>query len=85
MKKFEHKPGTGSLFKNNYKKTPRQPDINGQLKVSRDYKSGEVINFAGWVHEGPKAKYYSLSESNNNLKSDDLNVINIDVWDASHD
>ena len=79
MKKYEHKLGTGSLFKNKFKKTIKQPDINGQLRVSRTYLLGEIVKFSGWVHESENNKYYSLSENNHVSESNVIEAINIDL------
>ncbi len=69
-KKFEHKLGTGSLFKNKYRQTEKQPSIVGQIRVSRDIKAGEVFKFSGWPRESENNKYYSLSENNYNYESE---------------
>lgn len=79
LNKFEHKPGTGSVFKNKFKKTIKQPDINGQLRVSRAYLSGEVIKFSGWIHEGTNNNYYSLSENNYNPQSSVIDSLDKDL------
>lgn len=79
MKKYEHKLGTGSLFKNKFKKTIKQPDINGQLRVSRTYMLGEIVKFSGWIHESENNKYYSLSENNHVSESNVIEAIDIDL------
>jgi hypothetical protein len=78
LHKFEHKPGTGSLFKNKFKKTIKQPDINGQIKLSRSYEAGELIKFSGWLHESPNNKYYSLSENNYSAQLDLFDYLEIE-------
>ena len=65
MNKFEHKQGTGSLFKNQFKTKSNQPDFTGKIVVSRDYKAGEEIKFAAWKKESAKGTYLSISENNN--------------------
>ena len=79
LNKFEHKPGTGSLFKNKFKKTIKQPDINGQIRLSRSYVAGEIIKFSGWIHESPNNKYYSLSENNYSLQSGVIDSLDTDL------
>jgi hypothetical protein len=79
LNKFEHKPGTGSLFKNKFKKTIKQPDINGQIRLSRSYVAGEIIKFSGWIHESPNNKYYSLSENNYSLQSEVIDSLDTDL------
>ncbi len=79
LNKFEHKPGTGSVFKNKFKKTIKQPDINGQLRVSRAYMAGEVIRFSGWIHESTNNKYFSLSENNYNTQSEVIDSVDINL------
>ena len=32
---FKHKPGNGSLFKNNYKEKEQQPDFQGSIVLQR--------------------------------------------------
>jgi hypothetical protein len=65
MNKFEHKHGTGSLFKNQFKSKSNHPDFTGKIVVSRDYKTGEEIKFAAWKKESAKGVFLSLSENNN--------------------
>lgn len=79
MKKYEHKIGTGSLFKNKFKKTIKQPDINGQIRVSRAYMPGEIIKFSGWINENQTNKYYSLSENNFNTQSAIIKTVDLDL------
>lgn len=57
MADFVHKPGTGSFFKNSYKEEgSNQPDWKGKINHE-----GELIEFAGWIKDGKKGKYISLS------------------------
>lgn len=79
MKKYEHKLGTGSLFKNKFKKTTKQPDINGQIRVSRAYMPGEIVKFSGWINENQNNKYYSLSENNYNAQSAIIKSVDFDL------
>ena len=44
---FQLKPNTGSLFKNEKKEKPNQPDYNGTVNVD-----GKVYYLAGWKKAG---------------------------------
>lgn len=59
MATFEHKAGTGSLFKNEPKQKENSPDYTGSIKDN----SGKVWRLAAWVKEGAKGKFMSLSLS----------------------
>lgn len=53
---FQHKPNTGSLFKNDRKEKDTHPDYNGVLLV------GDTEYWlSGWVKEGKRGKFFSLS------------------------
>ncbi len=58
---FELNPGQGSLFKNDRKEQPNQPDYKGKLKDP----SGKLWDIAGWRKEGKNGKpaWMSLSLS----------------------
>ena len=43
MSNFIHKPGTGSLFPNQFKTKDNQPDLTGVMVMSRDCKAGEKV------------------------------------------
>lgn len=78
---FEHKDGSGSLFKNDKKGNDRAPDYKGDICVN-----GEVMEIAAWLKEGKAGKFMSLSVKPKqtarertmgavrNMKDDDLDV-----------
>jgi hypothetical protein len=54
---FQLKDGQGSLFWNDRKEKPEQPDFQGQLQVG-----GVAYRIAGWLRESQKGnKWLSLS------------------------
>jgi hypothetical protein len=63
MKPFQHKPGSGSLFQNQYKNKDTHPDYTGKILVSRDYKAGDEIKLAAWKRESTKGTFLSLGEN----------------------
>lgn len=77
MNQFQHKPGSGSLFQNQYKNKDTQPDYTGKILISRDYKAGDEIKLAAWKKESTLGTFLSLSENtyepqvieNNSLRS----------------
>jgi hypothetical protein len=48
MSKYEHKPGFGSLFKNENKSSENHPDLTGSLKDL----SGKDLQIAAWKKRG---------------------------------
>jgi hypothetical protein len=58
MAQFEHKPGSGSLFRND-KKTDKAPDYTGTIV---DH-NGKPWRLGAWVKEGKKGKFFSLAIS----------------------
>lgn len=58
---YEHKPGTGSLFKNDKAgDNPKAPMYKGKFMTS----SGELIDLALWVQETKSGlKYFSVKQS----------------------
>jgi hypothetical protein len=54
--KYEQKPNTGVLFKNNKKETDRHPDYTGNILLS----DGEYM-VSAWVKDGKSGKFFSLS------------------------
>jgi hypothetical protein len=53
---FEHKEGSGSLFRNDRKQPgEKTPDYRGEIKLN-----GEIIKIAGWIREGQRGKFLSL-------------------------
>ena len=53
---YEHREGSGSLFKNKSKNQENQPDYRGDFMLN-----GELHEIAAWVKEGSKGKFFSLS------------------------
>jgi len=76
MSDFKHKPGTGSLFTNQYKTKDSQPDLNGKIILSKSYQAGDEIKIAAWKKISAKGPFLSLSENNyESLEvSDDSNI-----------
>jgi len=50
------KEGSGSLFKNDRKTTDNHPDWTGTIMVA-----GKEMWLSGWVKEGKKGKFFSIS------------------------
>ena len=63
MNKFIHKPGSGSLFQNQYKNKDTHPDYTGKILISRDYKAGDEIKLAAWKRESTRGTFLSLGEN----------------------
>jgi hypothetical protein len=63
MKKFQHKPGSGSLFPTQNKIKDTYPDFTGKIVVAKNYKVGDEIRIAGWKKESTLGTFLSLSES----------------------
>ena len=49
-------PNSGSLFKNDKKKTDKHPDYTGHGEIG-----GDEYWFSAWIKEGKKGKFMSLS------------------------
>jgi len=60
---FQHKPGRGSLFKNDYKTTENHPDAKGKIVAHRDIREGETLEIAAWTKTGSKGRFQSLELS----------------------
>ena len=54
---FEHKPGQGSLFKNDRKEKDTHADYNGTLVLP----DGTECWLNAWLKDGGKGKFFSLS------------------------
>ena len=59
MAKFEHKPGSFSLFRNDRKERDNQPDYTGN---GADL-DGKPIRVAAWLKEGKSGKFMSCKFS----------------------
>ena len=64
MTHFTHKPGTGSLFKNQFKSKENQPDLTGKIILSKDLKAGDELKIAAWMRGSDKGNFLSISENN---------------------
>ena len=53
---YEMKDGSGALFRNDKGDNPARPDYRGDLMID-----GTVYEIAGWLKEGAKGKFLSLS------------------------
>jgi hypothetical protein len=53
---FELKDGQGSFFKNAKDGVEARPDYRGEFKWA-----GTMFKISGWIKEGPKGKWMSLS------------------------
>lgn len=69
MTSFTHKPGTGSLFKNQYKNKDNQPDLTGKIVLSRDLKAGDELKISAWKKTTDKGVFLSISENNYDAQS----------------
>jgi len=55
---FEHKNGSGSIFKNKRKDKENQPDYTGTMRGL----DGKDYRIALWIKDGKKGKFFSLSQ-----------------------
>jgi hypothetical protein len=53
---YEHKDGSGALFKNTKKEKDTHPDYRGELMLN-----GVLLEVAAWIKDGAKGKYMSIS------------------------
>jgi len=53
---YEHKDGSGALFKNDKGDNPARPDYRGDLMID-----GTLYEIAAWIKDGNKGKFMSLS------------------------
>lgn len=54
---FELREGQGTLFKNDKDGNEKRPDYRGELKLL----SGETVKLAGWIKQGAKGSFLSIS------------------------
>jgi uncharacterized protein (DUF736 family) len=67
MADYEHKPGNGSIFKNQYKEKNGQPDYRGSIKLQ----DGADKELAAWVKQDKNGNsFLSLSISDPYVKQD---------------
>ncbi len=62
---FQQKDNTGTLFKNDYKKTENHPDYRGKCMVN-----GVEMEMAAWIKEGKSGKFMSFAFSEPYQKDD---------------
>jgi len=53
---WEHREGSGSLFKNDQKGNEKAPGYRGEILLG-----GVLYELAGWVKEGNTGKFFSLA------------------------
>jgi len=53
---YEHKENSGSLFRNDGKKTDNHPDYTGKLNIA-----GQMWDVSGWIKDSNGKKWLSLS------------------------
>jgi hypothetical protein len=53
---FQHKDGTGALFRSDQKGNERAPRYRGELMIN-----GTAYELAAWVKEGSRGTFLSLS------------------------
>ena len=70
MAEFKHKPGNGSIFKNDYKTTDNQPDYKGKILLQ----DGTEQQIALWIKEGANGKFFSAALSDVYVKPNNDNA-----------
>lgn len=53
---YDHKPNSGSLFKNDRKQKETHPDYKGDALIN-----GRAVWIAAWIKKGKKGTFMSLS------------------------
>lgn len=56
--KFEQRPNSGALWKNDKKKTEKHPDFTGNVDIE-----GTKYRLSAWKKAGPKGTFLSLAVS----------------------
>jgi hypothetical protein len=56
---YEHKAGSGSVFKNDRKETSNHPDYTGSMKGL----DGKMYWVSMWIKDGKKGKFLSLAQT----------------------
>jgi hypothetical protein len=64
MSTYQHKPNTGSLFKNDKKTDPKHPDSRGTAFID-----GKLYRISGWTKDGKGKKFSSLVFTLDNAQS----------------
>ena len=67
---YEHKPGTGSIFKVDDKKSENYPDYRGKIVL----KDGTKQDIALWVKDTERGKYFSAAISDPYVAPDTSSV-----------
>ena len=68
MSDFKHKPGSGSIFKNNYKDKDTHPDYKGKIVLQ----DGTEQDIALWIKDtATGGKFFSAAISNPYVKEED--------------
>lgn len=65
---FELRDGQGTLFKNDKDGNDKRPDYRGELKLL----DGSTVKLAGWVKQGAKGSFLSISIDKPREQSDDF-------------
>ena len=66
MSDFKHKPGAGSMLKNDYKEKDNQPDYKGKVILH----DGTEQQVALWIKDGANGKFFSMQLSDVYKKPD---------------
>ena len=53
---YQHRDGTGALFRNDQKGNERAPRYRGELMIN-----GTPYELAAWIKEGKRGTFFSLS------------------------
>ena len=53
---YQHRDGTGALFRNDQKGNQRAPRYRGELMIN-----GTPYELAAWIKEGKRGTFFSLS------------------------
>jgi len=70
MGNYQHKPNTGTIFKNDNKEKETQPDYRGSINVD-----GKDFDISLWVKDGKNGKFFSASIKEPYVKKDEKSFI----------
>ena len=73
MSDFTTKPGSGALFKNDFKTTDSHPGMKGYIIAHRNIKMGERLELASWKKDGGKGPFMSLKMQDSKPKDAEPN------------